>query len=331
MGRSLEPTASKTVVARLCGVLLIATSACSGPSRSNQTDSRGDAPEKGGRITGSPIARGIGSLEAKQAEIIRLALNTVPDPLPPEAVSLVKFLAGARESATGRSIITRESDGLLRTQLVLADPGSNQLDLTLICLRNLQQVACSSEARVWTVSLSPMSMARIPIDHIVVEPQDELGILVMIPGDRRRPYPASTWLRAFVDAEPSPAPSVTTAPAHPSVFGGCDFATIAPDPSPQDTFKRPGTQPLSRRLFLVAQPPCDNSERADEIIRAVIVLNRTSAVQFPGLNEPTRMPGPALVVPLPRLGSVKVGTELQVVVFRQQGAAWITHPVSFVQ
>jgi hypothetical protein len=125
--------------------------------------------------------------------------------------------------------------------------------------------------------------------------------------------------------------TTTRVQEHEAVFGGCDFATIQADISPQTNFRRPGEQPLSRPLFLIVQPPCEaGSAPVPEIVRAVAVVDRTIVVPLSGFEAPIKIIGRAMVMRLPRLDSLKAGSEMQIVVFRERLPSWITHPVRLV-
>jgi hypothetical protein len=56
------------------------------------------------------------------------------------------------------------------------------------------------------------------------------------------------------------------------------------------------------------------------------VVDRTTVVVFPGLQSPTRIISPAFVERIPHV-SLRPGSELQIVVFRERRPGWMTHPV----
>lgn len=315
---------------RLAVVLLaISLTACHSGTRSHPDSSHRVAslPNRIGRLQGTPIDRRIGKMNADHAQLIRFAIETVPKPLPREATPFVQFLADEGDSRHG--IIKTPPNGKLRNHYVVAAPGSNTLQFNLVCLRNFEQVACAPSVRVWQVSLSPLTMVEAPIEFAVHE-GDRLDFLVLIKGDLVRPFPASQDSHVAVGVRRKPA-STLEAPRHDAVLGGCDLATIQADAARHKSFRPPGEQPLSRPLFLIVQPPCDsNKNPRGEVIRVVGVVDRTNVVVFPGLESPLRIIAPAVVEHIPHLVSLRSGSELQIVVFRERLPAWITHPVKFV-
>lgn len=295
------------------GLVLLVAVACDG-------DREARPASVGKRLTGVPIDSVIDDLDAEHAEVIRLALKEVPDPLPRHAVSLVKLISDATPSPEG-VVVATPPDGMLRTHVILADPGSNSVRIHLLCLRNAEQVPCAPTALIWDVALGPSTLARAAVAFPVAE-GDRLDFIALVDGDLSRPRPASTGLSAVVGGRRTNDPAVVTAPAHAAVFGGCDFATIATDTSPQSSFRPPGTQPRSQPLFLVIQP----CEGTTEILRAVQVLGSDIARPLEGWDGFKKVTQPALVVPLSTSGFGR-GLEMRVVVLRDRAAAWITHPV----
>jgi len=280
-----------------------------------------------GQLHGTPIADVIGELDGEHAQLIRFALATVPTPLPPEATPFVQFLAEQLDSEAG--IVEIPSGGTLRNRYVVVAPGSNALSFNLVCLRNFEQVPCTPAAGVWHVTLTPLTLVQAPIQFAVRE-GDRLDFLLLIEGDSRRPTPASEDSHVDVGAHREPR-DAQEAPQHAAVFGGCDFATITTRSSYQRHFQLPREQPLSRQLFLIVQPPCDSANSsADVVVRAVEVIDRSTVVAFPGLTSATRIVGRALVMPIPRSSSLRTGSEMQIVVFREVLPGWVTHAVKFI-
>jgi hypothetical protein len=283
-----------------------------------------------GLLTGVPIPGVLHDIDEEHAELLRVAMRTVPSPLPPEAVSLVKFLEGARGSKDGIRV-EAPVQGTLRTSFVVADPGTNSVNLNLLCLLNFQQIACSSQSLVWQITLPPSTVVRAPVD-MPVRDGDRLDFLIMVSGDLKRPKPVSSEVPVLVGSQTSPAERTARDGAiHAAVFEGCNFATIQPETLPQKLFHRPGEQRLSRALFLIVQLPCaDRNGVGSEIIHAVEVVDRTKSLTFPGLDSPVRVTGSAFVVKIPRLAALHAGSELQIIVFRERVQGWVTHPVKFV-
>lgn len=280
-------------------------------------------------LRGIPIARRIGALNAEQTELLRFAMETVPSPLPPEATPIVKFLFNSKQSDARPGVVSA-ADGVFRDHYVVAAPGGNELRFNLICLRNFAQVRCASSARVWDVVLPPLTMVEAPIE-VSVEQGDRLDFLFLIPGDRIRPEPVSQDSHYQIEVNPTHLVAKESK-GHAAVFGGCGFATIQPSAQPHAVFRAPKEQSLSRPLYLIVQPPCDATrDPHGETIRVAGVLDRTTVVDLPGLSGPVRITSPALVELIPRLPSLRVGSELQIVVFREVLPGWLTHSVRFIR
>jgi hypothetical protein len=299
--------------------MLVVAAACTASEES------GSAELFKGHLTGVPIESAIGDIDSENAGVIRIALERVPEPLPPKAVSLVKFLVAAMTSPVGLTVAT-PPDGVLRSEFVVAAPGSNSIRVGLLCLRNVEQVPCAPTAAVWDIKLPPYTLAPATVE-VPANEGDRLDFIVLVAGDATRPEPASTALSVTVGSGVQTNEAVSASPSHSAVFGGCGFATITADTSPQKTFRVPGTQPLERQLFLVVQP-CPASARF-EVVRAVQIVDELTALSLPGLESFTRVTPPALVIPLPRVSRVRSGSDVRIVVFRDGSPAWITHPVRF--
>ena len=314
------------LLSTLVAALALLLQACSGGAGSEPSDSGGNEADGIVRLQGVAIDSVLNEVEAEYAEILRFAMANVPSPLPAQAVSLVKFVAGQKPSPTGPRLSV-PSDGILRTEVFISNPGSNGVDLMVLCVRNIVQIPCSSSARVWHVVLSPSMFARAQV-VAPVENGDTLHFLLLVAGDRVRPFPASSEIHVSVGA-PSKRHDVIPSSGHDPIFEGCDFATLTADLKPHQSFQRPKAQSLAGALYLVVQPACDGSN-TNETVQAVGVVDRTTVVTFPGLDAPTSIDGRALVEPIPRWKVLRPGTELQVIVMREGKHSWITHPVTFV-
>jgi len=276
-----------------------------------------------GELTGIPIANGLAGIDSDHAKFIRLAVANVPAPLPVEAVSLLKFVIGEETSGHGLRFL-RVTGSDLNTKVVVADPGSNSVHLKLLCLRNFHQVSCSPTASFWRITLPPSSIVQAPVTFDVTQ-GDRLDFLLIVAGDLSRPEPASADVPISVGPS-HPSQVEAEGSGHASVFGGCDFATIVTRTSFQATFHKPGKQTASTPLFLVVQP-CERDSKSEEVtIRAAAVVDGSSVVSLPGLDSFVRFVGPAMVQPIAGI-SLTPGSEIQMVVFRADKPAWITHPV----
>ena len=303
-------------------VCLVVVVACQG----DRVD-RGSTPKEIGVLTGVPIDRMLPNLDSEEQDLIRFAMGAVPKPLPETATPFVQYLEGAKHTDDGSTLQVPPNDRI-HAHYDVAAPGTNSLAFNFICLRNFEQVRCSAVAKVWKVDLSPKTIVRVPVE-LDARDGDRLDFLIMIDGDDVRPFPASEDSHDAVGHVRRQ--SSGTGAEHEAVLGGCDFATITTETSFQTNFQPPRRQSTSRQLYLLVQPACHSGGSVEsEVVLAAEIIDRVTVLPLPGLDSPTRTVGRALIVPIPRSPAFKVGSQLQIVVFRERLPGWMTQGVRFV-
>lgn len=221
---------------------------------------------------------------------------TVPDPLPNDlAYPLQIGFLPKLSRASGKPNIVSLTEGKIKLEGMLANPGSNFEQTNIICLRNESQIPCSPEADVWSVVLEPKTLAIV---HYEIEAMkgDRLTMLYIANNETKRLYMASIMDWVFVEEDPTQAIDFVQMPAVDAVYPNCDFSltSVATNTTYQ---AMPGIQKRGTPLTLLIQT-C--APIKDELVRFVPIINREQVVDLPGdiWHKPVRLANPATLIPI---------------------------------
>jgi hypothetical protein len=287
-------------------------------------------------MEGEPLSEALVLLHPTNRDKLLDFISTVPDPLPNELSHPQAAFFQPGLPISNNTLIVDRRDDYVEIELAIANPGSNDRQTNVICLRNNEQTNCTPEADVWSISLPADSLAFVPL-HIQAAPGDMLTFLFMPNREPERWQPASRMLWVFVEQEPASPPEYMEMSAHAKLYDGCDFAHIQTNLEASQTIRIPGTQKRGTLLYLIIQT-CEPANEA--LVQLIPIVDRNHVVNLPGevWHIPIRLAHPATAIPIDTqlLGDVE---EFQIAIVpvgqsAQQVPDWwgwfpFTHAVSF--
>jgi hypothetical protein len=245
-------------------------------------------------LSGEPLKEALLQLHPTNRERLLDFISTVPDPLPNDLAHPQAVFFQPREPQSRNTLVVDRNDGYVEREAAIANPGSNDRQTNVICLRNGEQVSCTPEVDVWRVALPAKTLAFVPL-RVLAEPGDALAFLFMPDREPERYQPASSMLLLFVERDPPPPPQYVAAPAFEKLYDGCNFAQIQPHLDTTQPIRIPGTQRRGTRLYLIFQT-C--KPVVDELVQLIPIVDRSRVVALPEViwQMPVHLAYPASVI-----------------------------------
>lgn len=163
-------------------------------------------------LDATPLSEALSQLHPTNRERLVDFISSVPDPLPNELAHPQAVFFDPRLPLSRNTLIVDSTNGHVVKEIAVANPGSNDRQTNVICLRNGDQADCTQEVNVWSVSLPAQSLAFVPVD-ISAAPGDMLTFLFIPDRESERFDPAASMLWLLVAQEPPRPSKYVEAPA----------------------------------------------------------------------------------------------------------------------
>lgn len=259
---------------------------------------------------------GIEMLGAPDAEILSHGINLshrtteALAALPSHAISAGFFGVGEHDDPPRRP-----------SELVVANYWPTPLRMNVVCLVDGAQVSYSQDTTVWRVELDEPGLAIVDLpesdarrDVVLVEERDQM-VQRVYPVSHVRPIDG--WDVGFSTLS-DPPPTVT------NPFGGCDWALLLDNLSPQETFKPLRAKGAGAVHLVISICP----ETAGHEMRPLILLDDSTVAHIDTFLPFIAQPGTTYALQIPDEVFEAARTIRGAVVRRAPASSrWTTHPL----
>lgn len=294
LGAPLERRSPLWTICCLPLALLMSCSIIASERTISEDDAASNTAISVQHLDAAPLSEALPQLHATNRERLVDFISSVPDPLPNELAHPQAVFFDPRLPLSRNTLIVDPTDGHVIKEIAVANPGTNDRQTNVICLRNGEQTGCTREVNVWSVSLPAQTLAFVPV-YILAAPGDMLTFLFIPDRESERFDPASSMLWLFVSQGPPRPSKYVEAPAHEKLYDGCDFALLQPTLDTTESISIPGTQKRGTRLYLVFQT-CEPV--VGELVQLIPIADRSRVVNLPAAvwQMPVRLAYPATVI-----------------------------------